>query len=34
MEGMVRRTERKVVSKIIEEEKSHLRQLMDVKRGL
>lgn len=34
MEGMVRRTERKVVSKIIEEEKSHLRQLMDVKKGL
>jgi rubrerythrin len=34
MKGMVRRTERKVVSKIIEEEKSHLRQLMDVKKGL
>jgi rubrerythrin len=34
MKGMVRRTERKVVSEIIEEEKSHLRQLMDVKKGL
>lgn len=31
---MVRRTERKVVGKIIEEEKSHLRQLMEIKKSL
>ncbi len=32
--GIVRRSERRVVSEIIEEERSHLRQLMDIKKGL
>jgi len=32
--GVVRRSERRVVSEIIEAERSHLRQLMDIKKGL
>jgi rubrerythrin len=31
---MVRRSERKVVGEIIEEEKSRLRQLMEIKKNL
>jgi len=31
---LVRRSERKLVGKIIEEEKSHLRQLMEIKKSL
>lgn len=31
---LVRRSERRVVGKIIEEEKSHLRQLMEIKKSL
>ena len=34
MQDLVQRSDRKVVSKIIEEERSHLRQLLDLKKGL
>ncbi len=34
MRVLVRRTDREVINRIIEEERSHLRQLSDLKRGL
>ncbi|MEE8470783.1 MAG: ferritin family protein [Dehalococcoidia bacterium] len=34
MRDMIRRSERDVVSKVIEEEKSHVRQLMDLRKSL
>lgn len=34
MRGLVRRSDRDVIDKIIEEEKAHLRQLSDLKKGL
>jgi rubrerythrin len=34
MRGLVRRSDREVIDKIIEEERSHVRQLQDIKKGL